>query len=226
MPESASDELLAEALQAIANATRLRVLRSLQVPRTLHEIEVPIQADDHDRNIARQTVRAHLDKLLGAGLVTVRPSERSARNAPEYSLNHQALFTLVEDLREVARLRGLVEPAGATMPGQAAARPVETGPLLLLVKGVEEGRVFPLHERDAWLIGRRRGADVPLDYDPFVSSENTLIRRAAGAFTVEDLPVSRNGTSLNLRPLERGVPHPLRHGDLVGVGRSLLLFRE
>lgn len=43
---------------------------------------------------------------------------------------------------------------------------------------------------------------------------------------LEDLPGSRNGTTLNFLPLPRGGRSELHHGDLIGVGRSLRLFRE
>lgn len=40
-----------------------------------------------------------------------------------------------------------------------------------------------------------------------------------------DLPGNRNGTLLNWKPLARGGVAELKAGDVVGVGRSLLVFR-
>jgi predicted component of type VI protein secretion system len=93
---------------------------------------------------------------------------------------------------------------------------------------VEEGRFFALEPRPgrAWRIGRRAGSEVCLDYDGYLSQLNSRIRFAAGRFVVEDVAGNRNGTRVNWAPLPPGGERTLSAGDLVGVGRSLLLFRE
>ena len=225
------DAALARALGALASPVRIALLRQLQTPRVLREIEV--KATDGDasaRNISRQAVREHLDRLMETGVVVARETEREYGTTLEYSLNHQALFALSEEFRALARLRPAAEPHMVTVTGgrPAAAAPPE-GPSLVLVKGVDEGRTFDLRPpaagRREWVIGRRRGLDISLDFDPFISTENSAIVWEDGVHAVVDLPESRNGTMVNFKPLPKGARHPLRVGDLIGVGRSLLMFR-
>lgn len=226
------DSALADALGGLASATRLAVLRQLRTPKALRDIEVraPGPEGGEVRPISRQAVREHLDKLLDIGVIHARESERPYGPTLEYVLDHQALFALAEEFRGLARLRPVEEPVGATVQGDAAALPAELrGPCLVLVKGLDEGRSWPLPPpvsgtRD-WVIGRRRDAPVALDFDPYVSSENASVGWNGTSHAVLDLPDSRNGTTLNFRRLPKGVAHPLRHGDVVGVGRCLLLFR-
>jgi pSer/pThr/pTyr-binding forkhead associated (FHA) protein len=91
--------------------------------------------------------------------------------------------------------------------------------------------VFPLDARTrgdqrGWVIGRRRSLAVGLDYDPFVSQEHAEVLPVQGGFEVRDLETNKNGTSLNWEPLARGGSRLLEQGDVIGVGRTLLLFRE
>jgi DNA-binding transcriptional ArsR family regulator len=223
-PEAAA--ALAEALRALAAPTRLQLLRDLRTPKTVTEVEVRVAG----RLLARQTVKQHLDLLVAVGVVVARPVERGRGATVEYVVNHQMLFTLGEDLRALARLRPSELPAGLTQvfppPAPAGRR---AGPRLLLVKGLDEGQAFelrpPARGPPEWTIGRRRGLAVVLDFDAAVSAENTRIAWDGERHLVEDLPHSRNGTLLNFRPLEKGVPQPLRAGDVVSVGRSSLVFQ-
>jgi DNA-binding transcriptional ArsR family regulator len=226
-------DLLAEALEVLASPVRLRILKQLRRPKTLHEIEVPpgVQESSPGRNIARQTVTKHLKRLVEIRAVSVRRVRRDQGETAEYTINHQRLFALSEEFRALARLRPGAEP---TDPTQEALRQspdfVIKGPCLVLVKGLDEGRTFSLDSstRTAreWLIGRRRGLAVSLDFDPFVSSEHARLHLSASAYSVEGLPESRNGTQLNFELLQPGKPHQLATGDLIGVGKSILMFRQ
>ncbi len=183
-----------------------------------------------DRNLARQSVKEHLERLVATGTVLTREAARHRGPTIEYVLNNQALFALSEDLRELARLKPVAELEQETAPETAPRHGFElAGPCLVLVKGVDEGRVFPLPPPATgdrrWVVGRRRSADVSLDFDPFASSDSAVVLAEGGRFFVEDVVDSRNGTTLNLQPLPRGGREPLRNGDIVGVGRSLLVFR-
>ncbi len=227
-PESHDDEALAATFSALASKPRLAMMRELRVPRTVGEIEIQGARRGADRVIARQTVRTHLDRLEEAGLVLTQESSRAGAPAKEYLLNHPMLFALSEELRELARRRGLVEPHAGTMEMRSGAPAAIEGPRLVIIKGADEGRVFELDRARAqsWTVGRSRDASVPLDYDPFVSSLNSLVRATPSGYTVEDLPSSRNGTRLDLRRLGAGERAPLRHGSILGAGRSALVFWE
>ena len=225
------DSAFAQALEALSSTSRLALLRQLRTPKVLAEIQVKTAGPgDTARNISRQAVREHLDRLMEIGVVIAREAERDYGPTVEYAVNHQMLFALSEEFRGLARLRPAAEPEGATLHGKTPAAPGEQrGPALVMVKGLDEGKTFPLapplQGKGEWIIGRRRGVHVPLDYDPFVSSENTAVLWEEGTHFLLDLPESRNGTLLNFQPLAKGLRRALRPGDVVGVGRSLLVFR-
>ena len=214
----------ADALSSLGNPVRLAILAQLGSPKTLSEIRV--------QSLARQTLRTHLDKLLEAGVVSMRETTRPYGETREYVLNQQALYGLSEEFRELAAIRPDAISQEATMPRSAATAPFSMkGPCLVLVKGAEVGRVFPLDppegaRRQEWQIGRRRTLPIALDFDPYVSSDNAHVVWEKGAFTVQDADESRNGTTLNFALLPKGHAHRLRTGDLIGVGRSLLMMRE
>jgi DNA-binding transcriptional ArsR family regulator len=226
------DEQLADALAAVASPVRLALLRVLREPRVLAEIEVGAAADsawgDADRLLSRQTVKTHLARLVDVGAVSVREASRAGRGTVEYVLNHQALFALSEKFRSLALLRPSAEPDQATLLGEDAIRASQsTGPRLILVKGLDEGRMWRLdqaHETE-WHLGRARHAQIRLDYDPFVSSEHARLVREDGCFRLEPAPASVNPTRVNFEPV-RGAAAELADGDTIGVGRSILLFRE
>lgn len=218
---------LAAALGALSNATRLAILRRLREPRGIGDIEVGGQAAP--RLLARQSVREHLDRLLEAGFVAAVPSTSDMRSPVHYVVNHQAIFALSEEVRGLARLRPAVETSNATVDGRVEARRRVEGPRLVVVKGLDEGAAFPLSPPPSppeWVLGRKRGVGIPLDFDPFISAENSLIRLVDGVHVLEDLPHSRNGTTLNFEPLARRDGVPLAHGDVIGLGRTLLVYRD
>lgn len=232
--ETAPDEeeqALARLVEALANPTRLALLRQLRQPRTLGEIRLRAEHNPEglnpDRLMTRQAVRGHLDRLVEAGFVRTRRATRGAAPVEEYVVNHQGLFALAEEVRVLGELRPL-DPSwdGHTevLDGRGRASRSQ-GPRLVVVRGLGEGRAFALDGALEWLIGRRWGLAVTLDYDPFVSSEHARVVTDGGRFFVEALPTSRNPTMLNWVELGRGERSPLATGDVVGVGKSLLLFR-
>lgn len=224
---------LAEFLTAIGYPLRLELLEVLRFPHTLSEIRVhPHRREGGkatERPAARQTVQGHLDTLVKADLLRVERPEGGGRNAPSYVVNSLKLYELVEELRRlVVRYAGRGPPGEATGTlSPAAELEAEEGPRVVLVHGLYEGKSFPLDEASVregrWVVGRRRDAAVSLEYDPFVSSENAALSEQDGAYAVTDLG-SKNGTSVNWWRLPKGASRALRSGDVIGVGRSLLVF--
>lgn len=225
---------LAEFLRALGYPARLELLDVLRVPRTVSDIRLTPRrvrpGENPQRPAAKQTIHAHLAKLVDADLVRVQAVEQDGRTTQRYHVNPSKLYALTEELRRISTIhagRGSADDPTGTL-GASTAADEATGPRLVLVHGVYEGRAYPLDDATGkggrWIVGRNRNAAVPLDYDPFVSVENALVARTEDGFTVTDLRESKNGTSVNWKPLQKELPRPLRAGDVIGVGRSLLSF--
>ena len=228
-------EKLEEYLSALAYSSRLELLHILRSPRGVQDIRVAPRrlraGENPERAVARQTIQGHLDKLMDIGVVLSR--EAPDKRGREYLVNPQRLYQIMEELRKVG-----TATADAPMPHDGtvdlgASRPKSPppGPRLLLVHGLHEGKAFPLRAEDlsegrGWVIGRKEGLPVSLDYDPYVSSENAEVVQEGRDFRLLDLRSSKNGTHLNWRRLERDERPVLASGDVVGVGRSLLVFRR
>lgn len=228
-------QALAELLDAVSYAARLELLDLLRFPQTLGDIRLRphrLRGGGPDRRAARQTVEAHLEKLLDAGLVRAEEVEKGGRQVNRYTVHPPKLYALVEELRRISTMHAARPATGGDATGtlgSSAPAPQPTGPRVTLVHGVYEGKAFALTEARAvegkWVIGRRVDLPVSLDYDPFISLENSAVHRdAAGRFHLTDLAQSKNGTALNWAPLPKGGTVLLRSGDIVGVGRSLLCF--
>lgn len=224
---------LADDLRALAHESRLDILETLREPRALADIRVApgrvLPGENPDRAMSRQAVQDHVEKLVAAGLVVEEQRERRSRT---YAMNQQRLYQILEALHAAAGSMpdGSVRGAGTVdLDAPPPTRP-PPGPRLALAHGLREGRTFPLQPADlragrGWIVGRRPGLHVSLEYDPYVSLENSEIRQEDGAFHLHDLPESKNGTSLNWTRLPRGGRARLAPGDVVGVGRSLLVFQ-
>lgn len=228
---------LAEYLRALGNQNRLELLYALRTPSSVRDIELhPEQVRDGEnpeRAISHQAVRDHLAKLRAIGVLTVERVERDGNVVDEYVLNHQKLFAIVEELRMLGELRAREAPPALPTIGAHPAAPAtpERGPRLVLVRGQGEGRVFPLRKENltagrGWLLGRKLGLAVSLDYDPFVSSENAEIMLTGAGYRIHDIRSSRNGTLVNFAPIPAGGSAALGHGDVVSVGRTHLVFRD
>lgn len=226
---------LGEVLSALGYGTRLELLEHLRVPHTVQEIVLTPRRQRGPgapaRTAARQTVQFHIEKLVEAGLVREELVEVDGRAMHRYAVNPQKLYSLVEELRRLSVLRAARDATGegtGTLSPGPTPRAV-TGPRLVLVHGVYEGKSFPLAPPTArdgrWGIGRKRDLAVCLDYDPFVSVESAHVTAAQGRHRLTDEVSSKNGTWLNWELLERGATVELTAGDIVGVGRSLLCYR-
>jgi DNA-binding transcriptional ArsR family regulator len=227
---------LADYLEALANPGRLALLHQLRQPKTVGDIQIaPTDPGDGSpaRNISRQAVRKQLEKLERAGLVVAQQTRRNGTKMDEHMVNHAMLFAVTEELRRVTRLAPTVPLApAATMTGSrlSARQAGSVGAHVIMVHGPKEGHSFMLQgtpgETEGWVIGRRRHLPISLDHDPFVSGEHAKILQSGDSYEILDLQTNKNGTDLNWDPLPRGGKRRLRHGDIIGIGRTLLLFRE
>jgi two-component system cell cycle sensor histidine kinase/response regulator CckA len=125
--------------------------------------------------------------------------------------------TVEEDKRETGNLlsvttSGLV-PAPAAAPASVKAR-------LVILRGAQAGRRYPLDEHSS--IGRGSSCTVQIE-DAMASRKHALLRRKDGdgaSWELVDLG-SRNGTLLNGRPASHDA---IRFGDHIQIGETVFLF--
>lgn len=220
---------LADIMKALSNPVRIDLLKTLRSARTLGEIRLQPRRRDATarpgRPISRAATREHLDRLLELGMVRCIRRVRDGRALDHYVINPGQVFALLEELRPLVHLRPEEAALDGTVPAPAVAPLSQPGAKLALVSGAGEGRVFPLVGADAWLVGRRGGSAIRLDYDPYLSTEHAQVARRGRGFAVRDLG-SRNGTAVNWEPLAPDEWRALVPGDILGVGRSVLVFRD
>lgn len=217
---AASGERLADALAALASEHRLSVLGSLDEPLRLREIRVCDRTGRGGaRGLARQTVRRHLNTLLDAGLVV--PLLSMGDRGPRFVANRARLVELSEELRRLAAHRPPYAHPSKPQRAPAWVHPDATGPRLVLVRGIGEGRAFPLTGRGPWRIGRSEDAHVRLDWDACVEARHAALAFKDRHFVAHD-EGSLNGVYVNFERIAE--PRTLRHGDAVCIGRSVLLF--
>jgi DNA-binding transcriptional ArsR family regulator len=226
LPSGIDFEALARDLRPLGSTVRLRLLDLLTEPLYLEEVARRI-------GLSRQGVRRHLDELVEVGLLRKQLGDRPVGEVSEYVLDHARVFQMNTEFARLGMLRPTREALAhaptadvgrSGKPARAAAR---GEPALALVRGQGEGRVFLLAHQPGrvWRIGRAKGAEIRLDYDPYVSNRHAEVRREAAGFALVDA-FSRNGTTLNWAPIEKGEAAPLARGDVIGVGRTLLVFQE
>lgn len=96
-------------------------------------------------------------------------------------------------------------------------------PFLLYRDEVDELRIAVLDRAAARLtVGRDRGNDLALTWDPEVSRVHAALELIGGEWTILDDGLSRNGTFLNSRRIHGR--RRLCDGDCLRVGRTALLF--
>jgi pSer/pThr/pTyr-binding forkhead associated (FHA) protein len=130
------------------------------------------------------------------------------------------------ELREPRLVPAPPGPSGSPPPATRAATGTPKGrnvPRELAVISPEQakGQAFPLGDEIS--IGRATGCAVALPTDTFVSQVHARVFRRGDEYWVEDLG-STNGTLVNGRKLTG--PAPLRKGDRLQVGRTVLELRK
>lgn len=223
--EKVDVEALSESLKALANPKRLQLLRFLREPHYLEEIASEL-------GMSRQAAQDHVGLLHEAGLLEKHAAQRPTGQVVEYHLVRARYFSLFEDLRIL----------GATLPksadeealmrtvagsGEGVASRAE-GPELVVIGGFRPGLRAPLHRGSAaptLTLGRDPGSGLLLDWDLMVSNRHAEIRGAAKGHALVDL-FSRNGTFVNGTRAPAGEPVPLRSGDVLQLGRTMLVYRD
>ncbi len=225
-PQDTPFESLAAYLKAMANPKRLRLFQYLTQPHHLEEIASEL-------GVARQTAQEHVAQLVELGLVEAVRGRSEHAAVTSYVVAPQRLFTVYEMFGRLGDLsRDLEETVNARAPTTADARGAAPGPRerdqprLTIVHGMRVGSTSLLSGSGPWALGRDPAAAVCLDYDPYASARHAEVRRApGGGFELADL-YSSNGTFLDWKRMERGGVARVDNGALVGIGRTLVLFRK
>ena len=221
------DELasLEGALKVLANEKRLRLLQYLTTPHYIREIATELE-------VARQSAQAHVNQLLELGLIEKLQGKRDHGPVTEFVVVPHRLFHIQESFSQLGRLEPTVEVNGGrhamtevlTDDGVSGQAPAVSR--LVLVRGMRVGESAQLTGGGPWSIGRDPASTLCLDYDPYVSTRHAEVRRTAtGGFELVDL-YSRNGTTVDLEPLERGEVRALEAGALLGFGKTLVVLRR
>jgi DNA-binding transcriptional ArsR family regulator len=229
--ENLDVERLSTYLKALANPARLELLWLLRIPTASSDIVLTPRRRDESlspsRPMSRQAVEEHLQGLEELGVV--ERMEDAEGKSTQRVLNQARLFALLEELRALTAIRPSVRvDVDATLASGAEAGAPDwvPGPKLVLASGPLEGRAFPLAGEGPWGIGRSRGQVVALSYDPYASAEHARIVAHGKGHALEAFAEARNACRVNFAPLAPGGRRVLRAGDIVGVGRSLLVYQD
>ena len=232
-----SDDLqeLSEYLDVLSSSTRLKILKVIErTPKDVRQISSEIET-------SYENTKKHLDKLLSIGVVRKeaglsRPTSKGIHPVWKYSLVPGGLEAITRSLGLFANLKLTLTDA-VLAKKLAGVRETFSGeffgqrPVVILLGGVEDGKVFPI-EHDTIAIGRV-DPDAPGRSDPErdiilseeyaavtrVSRPHARITRRADARFIEDSG-STGGTFVNGTPLDRGKRRELHDGDLIELAKG------
>lgn len=224
-PEGIDFDFLADQLAPLGSAKRLSLLHFLRRPHYLEEVASEL-------GLARYAAQRHLEQLMEIGVVQKQPGERDTGAVTDYILVPSRLFAIGEEFAKLGSFRvEAAKPASQRLVTKAADPPApktpprrQKGPALVLVHGRDPGTRFALGGVGPWSIGRDEGQTVRVDYDPFASGRHAEVRLKGETFLLVDA-FSLNGTTLNGEPVPKGEPTPLEAGDVIGVGKTLLVLQ-
>lgn len=189
--------------------------------------------------MSRQSALKHIEKLEERGFVRALHGRRPTGPVIEYLVNPSRLFAVGVALGDLGKLEPEGGPAvkfsektvvvasedGGRAVAPTGASGVTEPAQLLVATGPAAGTRFLLsQDKRRWTIGRDEDRELRLTHDPFVSARHAEVQsERAGAVLVD--VYSSNGTFLNFSRLPRGGRVPLRQGDVIGVGHTILVFQ-
>lgn len=214
MPAGQEDlHRLASHLGLFADASTLALLQSLGRGKTAEEMA-------RESGVALGEAERRLAPLVDAGFVAL--GDGRYRLVPERMFAvHEGLYRLAS--QPPAREEELPTSLLPRPPSDIASRAPE--PRLLVLNGPHLGQSLPLLERARSRVGREKACDLRLEFDPYVSGEHAEIVREGNRTAVVDL-FSHNGTYVNWVRVSPGSTQSLKPGDVIGLGRSLLVFQS
>lgn len=222
---------LVDSLEAIAYPNRFKLLTELKEPRAIGDIKLTATVDhgNPDRVITREGVRHHMKKLRDAGFVKARTARGRGQTEHEYVVDRTRLYELSEALRDLP----LKQRAGTWDAWENLTwdTPVKGCPNLTVVHGSRIGESFPLRggsreEERGWIIGRNEDVEINLDWDACVDDQAAEIHRGEEGFEVIDLRSAKRRVVVNGEALDRGERVGIGPGDVISVGRSVLVLQD
>jgi DNA-binding transcriptional ArsR family regulator len=228
--KASKQDTMGTIMRCLGNPVRLHILRQLATPRQVGEIKVAPhrkeQGHSPRRSMSRASVQAHLEQLIQVGAVRALSAIRDGRSVTLYAVDRRQLFALTQELHDLARMQSPEEAVSDGTAPAPTAPAVLKGPRMTFINGPWEGQDIPLTGEGPWSIGRAAANDISMPYDPYLSSKNSEIHRGEFTYSIRNLASARNGTSLNWEVLNPEAPASIVPGDVIGVGRTLLLFRR
>jgi hypothetical protein len=226
---------LSEYLEVLGNSTRLRILRLLE------KEAMDARTLSGRTGISYENTKKHLEKLLGAGLVTRVPglgreTSRGIHPAWNYLPVPGILQRIQEDLGVLASVQGNRAPDSLQQRIEGVRRQVEKALgterwMLLVIGGEWDGKTIPLPGPGTEL-GRGREGGIsgeggitriafPPSYRSVTRLEkpHAIVRTEGGGCTIEDAG-SRGGTFINGRKIIPNVRTPLKDGDRIMLSQG------
>lgn len=215
-------------LSALSNETRLRLLHLLTRPRYKEEVGEAL-------GMSRQSASKHIDKLAERGFVRELQGWRETGPVMEFQVVPQRLFALGMRIADMGKLEPEGGPArrvpdrtvhleGPPDGGQQEPEPASAH--LLVINGPAAGTRFPLAgDQPRWTLGRDDDRDLCLKHDPFASGRHAEVQLDPMGHAIVDV-YSANGTQLNFAKLPHGGRAPLEPGDVLGIGRTYLVYQR
>ncbi len=211
---------LAETLKSMASEPRLRLLQFLSEPHYLEEIATFL-------GMARQSAQHHVDRLLEVGAIEKKPGHRETGPVTEYVVAPHNFFALGEDMFRLGTLGRRDPSAGLelTREGDASSGGADRadGPGLVEVNGMNRGTIHGLDGPGPWVVGRVESREIPLVHDRFASGRHAKVVVEGSGHALIDM-FSTNGTAVNWVPLAEGTKRVLSHGDIVAIGKTVLVY--
>ncbi|MDK2974813.1 MAG: hypothetical protein PWP08_1184 [Methanofollis sp.] len=235
---------LSEYLDVLGNATRLRILKSIErTPRDMRTISREI-------GTSYENTKKHIDKLLLAGVIRKEagmsaPTSKGVHPVWKYSVIPGGLESIIQNLGLFSNLQVSFGDVSLSrriddVLGQVTEKIGTATPVAVLLGGPEDGKIFLL-AAEIINIGREDQAaagtydpeqDIALSEDyaavTRISRPHCRLIRASGVWQVEDCG-STGGTFVNNIRLAVHARTGIRDGDVIdlakGVKGARLVFR-
>ena len=224
---------LSEYLGVLSSPVRLQILRAIEHrPMEIREIAAVIDT-------SYENTKKHLNKLAAAGIIKKeaglgRETAKGVHPVWKFSLQPGGLESVITSLgvfSSGAVPAGFGDVASRVRTVKSMLTEGEAPPMLLLTRGEEDGRVFPLGS-DSIALGREDPANEAM-YNPAldivlpssyatvsrVSRPHARLTRTGDQWRLEDCG-STGHTHVNGVPLGRGERRPLTEGDIIDLANG------